>query len=289
MAGLVEKIQQGAASNSTSVSELLRQVKLAAAKLKLDEAMEWVDLELNGYAGKGVPEYRKITGQVKALNPYQGWLPIVLGHGLDDQLSDVSVREPITSLEKLSKSDSEFFTVPLEPQLILKLNEILGISLATMAHHISPGVIVNIIERVKTLVLDWAIDLERLGITGEGLSFTPEEKERASNASIHIGELHGNFLQGDVSGTNARANLGSSDSSSNAVTSGNVLVDLENEIRKKIAGPSKDELLLLISEMRENQKSNGFVSVYQKFMAAAANHMTVIAPFLPALSGLLPG
>ncbi|SDD84657.1 hypothetical protein SAMN05444678_1264 [Sphingomonas sp. YR710] len=288
MAGLVEKIQLSAASNSTSVSELLRQVKLAAAKLKLQETMEWVDLELNGYTGGHVPEYRKVCGQIKGLNPYQGWIPIVLGHGLDEVISDVSVREPITSLEKLMNSDATFFTVPLPPELIMKINRVCNIQLGTMAHHISPGVVVNIVERVKTLVLDWAINLENLGITGEGVSFTAEEKDKASNAGIHINTFNGNLHQGNVSGTNARANLASSDHSNNTVSSSNVLVDLENEVRRSLAGPLKDELLSLISEMKTVQKTEHFIPLYQRFVTTAANHMTVIAPFLPALTGLLP-
>jgi len=47
--GLITEIQREAIDSTSSVSGLLRKVKLAAAKLKLDNLATWVDLELNGY------------------------------------------------------------------------------------------------------------------------------------------------------------------------------------------------------------------------------------------------
>lgn len=47
-------------------------------------------------------------------------------------------------------------------------------------------------------------------------------------------------------------------------------------------------LLGVVKEMQDSHGTDGFVGAYQRFMSVAANHMTVIAPFLPALAGLLP-
>jgi len=42
-----------------------------------------------------------------------------------------------------------------------------------------------------------------------------------------------------------------------------------------------------IDKLEQAQGTPGFLASYQAFMTAAANHMTVLAPFLPALAHLL--
>ncbi|MBA4501359.1 hypothetical protein [Marinobacterium marinum] len=49
----------------------------------------------------------------------------------------------------------------------------------------------------------------------------------------------------------------------------------------------KEALKESVSEMQEKQGTSGFGAAYKRFTAAAANHMTIVAPFIPALSALL--
>lgn len=49
----------------------------------------------------------------------------------------------------------------------------------------------------------------------------------------------------------------------------------------------KDALIESVADMQKVQGTPGFSDAYKRFMAAAANHMTVFVPFLPALAGLL--
>lgn len=49
----------------------------------------------------------------------------------------------------------------------------------------------------------------------------------------------------------------------------------------------RDQLIGLVEEMSREHKGGNFVSAYKKFMDAAATHITVLAPFLPALASLL--
>ena len=44
--------------------------------------------------------------------------------------------------------------------------------------------IIGILDAVRTRVLDWALELERNGIHGSGVSFSPEEKAIAQHAPI---------------------------------------------------------------------------------------------------------
>jgi hypothetical protein len=92
-----------------------------------------------------------------------------------------------------------------------------------------------------------------------------------------------------VSGPNARVNVGSTDNSTNLVGSSAVFGDLQTAIETGISDEAAREMLIgVVREMRESQGTDGFVGAYQRFISAAANHMTIIAPFLPALTALLP-
>src|SRR4051812_11079501 len=73
---LLEQIQRDAIDPNVRVSDLLRRVKLAAAKLDLGAVEDWVDHELNGYKAE-VPAYREVHGYLMAFNPFRGWIPVV--------------------------------------------------------------------------------------------------------------------------------------------------------------------------------------------------------------------
>jgi AbiTii len=63
----------------------------------------------------------------------------------------------------------------------------------------------RILDRVRTLVLDWALNLEKAGIMGTDDSFDSAEKEKAQafGTTINIGHIDsfvGNLGQGNASG-----------------------------------------------------------------------------------------
>lgn len=92
-----------------------------------------------------------------------------------------------------------------------------------------------------------------------------------------------------VSGPNARVNVGSTDNSTNLVGSSAVFGELQAAIKTGISDEAAREVLLgVVKEMQDSHGTDGFIGAYQRFMGAAANHMTVLAPFLPALAALLP-
>jgi len=100
----------------------------------------------------------------------------------------------------------------------------------------------------------------------------------------------GNFTI-HVSGPNSRVNVNSTDHSRNFVADHNVFGDLQAAINKGVSEPAERELLSkLVASMQETAGDKpSFLKSYQNFMAAAANHMTVLAPFLPGLAALLGG
>ena len=94
-----------------------------------------------------------------------------------------------------------------------------------------------------------------------------------------------------IIGDNARVNINSTDNSTNSVTTNSATLFAEMlKAVAQIENKSEHEVIkATISAMaaaRERQDGT-FMRKYQDFIAAAANHMTIFAPFLPALSSLL--
>jgi hypothetical protein len=212
MPGLIEEIQRDALDPKSSISALLRKVKVAASKLNLPPTERWVDHELNGYEKATLPAYRELSGSPKALKPYRGWIPILFGNDeLDAMLALCSVGESVASLESvIERSESSFVQFPIPPGMVVKINDLMDVSFGTMSVHLSISQIHGLLDAVRNLVLEWALKLERAGISGEGMSFNKEEKQLANAASntFNIGSI------GSMVG-----NLGSQNSSGDIVAS----------------------------------------------------------------------
>ena len=69
-----------------------------------------------------------------------------------------------------------------------------------------------------------------------------------------------------------------------------VLLDLRKAIEIGNVEPlARVKLLAGLEDMQQAQSTPSFIDRYKDFIALAANHMTIVAPFLPALSALLTG
>jgi hypothetical protein len=94
----------------------------------------------------------------------------------------------------------------------------------------------------------------------------------------------------NLHGANARVNIQSHDQSTNVVNVS--ATDLFNELRKALSEKVQDEarrkeLIRKVAELESTEGSPSYVEKYKEFMAVAADHITVIAPFIPALAQLL--
>lgn len=104
--------------------------------------------------------------------------------------------------------------------------------------------------------------------------------DRETHSSITY-NLHGN---------NSRVYNNSVDNSSNVISSdksAEVFVLLNKIIEEQLS--SNSILLNLVNDMQQSHKDKSFVSLetYQKFIAQAANHMTLFSPFIPVLTEML--
>lgn len=75
MAKIVIELQHEALKSNFDIMNLLRKAYLVARKLKLQEFEDWINNELNGYKDlEKIPDYRLLRGEIKAWNPYRGYL-----------------------------------------------------------------------------------------------------------------------------------------------------------------------------------------------------------------------
>jgi len=108
MGSAIYNLQREILAGNQSITQLIRQAKLIAAKLNLKDVEKWVDMELNGYPPEvEPPPYRAFsTETVVVHNPYRGWM-----YAGDFRL-DIRARQPIAEIEQLSKSAT--LSIPLE-------------------------------------------------------------------------------------------------------------------------------------------------------------------------------
>jgi hypothetical protein len=98
----------------------------------------------------------------------------------------------------------------------------------------------------------------------------------------------GGYYSINVSGNNARVNIGSVDQSKNIVSEQAVFGNLRSAIQGALTNnDERRELLACVDAMETAQGRESFIAKYQRFMDLAATHVSVIAPFLPALTKLL--
>lgn len=195
---LIEELQDIALHKDSSILEILRLALYVSRKLKQKDFEKWVDSELNGYSEEvEVPEYRKIPCQLKGLNHIRReWQPVSFESIVHSELYSVTpIKQAIGELEKLAISVSSrngMLTVRLpaitEKQLLEGLHP--SVIPQEIALHIDTQHVMGIVDKVKSLVLKWALDLEDAGIMGEGRQFTEKEKETAKSFSISYHNCH---------------------------------------------------------------------------------------------------
>ena len=90
-------------------------------------------------------------------------------------------------------------------------------------------------------------------------------------------------------GDNARLNVNSTDNSTNIASIANeqLFVQMQDTARSISNETERNEIVARLHELEKARGSGGFLQAYQNFMASAANHMTLFAPFLPMLAQML--
>ena len=92
-----------------------------------------------------------------------------------------------------------------------------------------------------------------------------------------------------VSGPNARVNIGSTDNSTNVASGRDLAVfdEIRSTVERELDTDSAASLLVELDALEQMVGSPEFAERYKAFISAAADHMALLAPFLPALTQLL--
>jgi hypothetical protein len=205
LSGLVFELQRDALKRNISVSDLLRKALVVSKKLGVTHIQEWLNNELNGYGPESeIPSYRVIRGQIKAFNPYHGWQPLNFGdEEMSEKLSISQIMQPVGELDSLTAGSGNL-QVPFSQDIVNALMSAMNIPLQPSLH-VPQSEVIGLLDAVRNIILDFALQLEQEGILGEGMSFSKEEKQSARqityNVTNNIGSMQHSQIQQHSSGT----------------------------------------------------------------------------------------
>lgn len=227
MVSLVAKFQKDALDSTKNVTDILRTAKVVSAKLGLNDIEEWIAAELNGYPDiESTPDYRRAGGILEVQNPYRSWL--IVGNGSLDRMP---FKHPISQIEEFSKQE----TICFDPEPHAPLAG----AYASLPQRVAFSGIVfkSILDVVRDRLLDWSLELEKRGITGEDMSFDEQEKQAAQSHTFNIQNFSG--IIGNV--THSNVNVGDFGSIN------------EQLIQLKVPKIERDELENIFDELKSSR------------------------------------
>ncbi len=267
MSSVVLDLQNEVTQPKCDIVSVLRRAHLIATKLSLKDFDQWVISELNGYKSQAeAPEYRSIPGQLKAFNPYQGWIPVMLKDAkVEKMLCHPKLINSISEILSLCEESGSSLIVSIPTEVQNTLNEMSDTPLPMqMAVHVSKTAAADIIEKVKNTLLEWTLELEAKGILGEGMSFNDKEKEIAKAIPQQINNYYGaaNVING--SSEKIQANAGEKITAYfNYEEVKKAAAEIEDSIysSEELSTEDKDEALELLSEINKKieEKKKGTV------------------------------
>lgn len=196
MPALIPELIAMASDPTVKATDLLRKAMVAARLLKQYEWATWISHELQGYPdGVDLPAYRLLRGELKAWNPVRGLIPLHTDSPeMTDLLSTCRCGKSLGELEELSAPGQKVRYI-FPPELAATLMSMQNMPMKPEVS-VASSQVRGLIEEVRNQVLTWALDLNDVGIQGEGMSFTPKEQQQAkllgTVTNIHIhGGVHG--------------------------------------------------------------------------------------------------
>ena len=195
MSSIVLDLQIEVTNPDCDIVNVLRKAHLIAVKLGLTEFDKWISCELNGYnSNDAIPNYREVKGELKAFNPYRGWIPVLIPSSkMEETICKHKVSNSISEIKNLYEKSENGIVLALTGEMQALLNRATDAPLGTHYRiELSTTAIGDIVEKVKNSVLEWTIKLEAEGILGEGMQFSTIEKETAKRIPQTIHNYFGN-------------------------------------------------------------------------------------------------
>jgi len=193
MTSLIDQLQRSAMDTSLPLSTVLRQALVVAKKLGLTDFEKWITKEMQGYESvSDVPDYRYVNGSVKVLNPVLGWIPVQFQDPEEAAwLSRMPMTQSISELEGVTTGASRGGTVMISYNAEVEHRLLQGGPMAGAALQVPVTRVSSILHAARDAVLRWALQLEADGITGEGMSFSSDEKRTAQSHNYSVNNFYG--------------------------------------------------------------------------------------------------
>ncbi|WP_368170959.1 hypothetical protein [Aeromonas sp. R9-2] len=192
MPALIPELIAMASDPTVKTTDLLRKAWVAARQLKQPEWAAWINHELQGYPdGVELPPYRLLRGELKVKNPIRGLIPLMSDSpGLIESLSTCRFVKPVGELEVLATAEHGIVRYLFPPNVAAEIMAMQGDMPMTPEVVLATSQLRGLLELIRDKVLGWALDLADAGIQGEGMTFTPQEQQKAKQlvpVNIHIG------------------------------------------------------------------------------------------------------
>ena len=194
MNSIVVDLQDEILSSDCDIVQILRRAHVIAVKLGLKEFDQWISYELNGYPNLDVcPDYRKVSGTLKALDPYLDWIPVVVPDSkIEKMICEKKMPNSISEIITLCENAPNGLLSPFSGGQVELLNYMFNPPLPTRyALHTSTASVMDIIEKVKNTILEWTLKLEEEGVLGEGMRFSDKEKQTAMALPQTVNNYYG--------------------------------------------------------------------------------------------------
>lgn len=259
MSSLVLDLQQEILKPDCDILNALRKAHIIAIKLKLTEFDAWIQGELNGYETNQdlIPDYRKISGQLKAWNPYHGWIPVIMQDSrLEEVLCHRKMEDSIGDIIELYSKSKGNIILTFSADVAAKLDSWSNAPFNTnYSLHVSNHHLKSIVDKVINCLMEWTLKLEENGIVGENMRFNETESASARDIPQQI-NYYGPVINGNISSSQIV-----SGNNSTVTYSAQAISDALNEIRdslekEQIAGEDMENALELLSDISEKLEQN---------------------------------
>lgn len=192
MPALIPELIALANDPAVKTADLLRRALVAAHRLQLPEWVTWLGHELNGYGpDDAIPVYRHVQGEV-LIDGHHGLKGVVFPSAeaaFRWQLCHFDT--PVDEIEGWC-AESDDIHMQFSPREADALRAACDTN-CTPLRRFTLASMNRILGAVRNQVLNWALQLEKEGILGEGMSFTSQERQQAQQVApvthIHVQDL----------------------------------------------------------------------------------------------------
>ncbi len=188
---VVLQLQREALDISSDILSLLRKVRIISQKLGLEELSTWAKKEVGGYTVDNpteiIPKYRHIVGgTIELLHPNHGYSPTAIGDvNIKNDLERMIISSGIPQITAYIKSNNPEFKQTLDPRRQKILNNYFNTPFfLSFSISFPVSCLYQILEDVRSVIIDWTILLESKGILGADLTFSENEIEIATTVNI---------------------------------------------------------------------------------------------------------